>query len=346
MISKNFWKNKNVMVTGHSGFKGMWLSLVLKHFDAKVTGLSLENVNSDIYKSLNSKKFFEKEYFLDLSQDINNLNEEIFSENKFDIIFHFAAQPLVSTASLDPLGTLKTNIFGTFNLIEMIITHNTTSVLVVATTDKVYKYSENMNDENAHLGGIEFYSSSKVGQEMIVEAFKNSEKNKNLHISTVRSGNVLGPGDGASDRLMTDLTNSLKRDKDIILRNPNSIRPWQDILDSIDGYLLVAKRNYDLNKGDIFNLNSEMNNETTTREIVESMIKKWNSKIKITVVESDFHESFKLRIDSSKANQILGWKSKLNIEDILDKIVEWEKNEKNIDLEDVSFDQIKTYYSI
>ena len=346
MNSKNFWKNKNVLVTGHSGFKGMWLSLVLKYFDAKVSGLSLENKYSDIYKSLDSEKFFESEYFLDLSDEVKLIDENIFSDNKFDIIFHFAAQPLVSVASLNPLETLKTNILGTYNLIDLIIKFDTTKALIVATTDKVYKYSENKNDENAHLGGIEFYSSSKVGQEMIIEAFKNDEKNKNLNISTVRSGNVLGPGDGGTNRLMTDLITSLKLNTDIILRNPNSIRPWQDILDSVDGYLLVAEKNYVSNEGEIFNLNTVINNETTTREIVESMIKKWDSEINITVEQADFHESFELRIDSSKANKVLGWVGKLNIKDILDKIVQWEKNEKKLNLEDVSFEQIKTYYSI
>ncbi len=343
-MNNKFWNKKNVLITGHSGFKGMWLSLVLKSFDANVSGLSLEKTSSDIYKSLDSNKYFDNEYFIDLSETSEELNN-VFSRNKYDLIFHFGAQALVSVASKNPFDTLKTNIFGTYNLIDKIIDSNTTNSLIVATTDKVYKNSENMNDEEAHLGGKEFYSSSKVAQEMIIEAFKNHDKNKSLNISTIRSGNVLGPGDGAPDRLMTDLITSLKNKKDIVLRNPNSIRPWQDILDSISGYLLVAQRNIETSSGDIFNLNSEKNNETTTEEIVEKTIDKWKSEISILVEESDFYESFKLRINSDKAYNLLGWESKLDIDNILDKIVEWEKNEGAVSLEKVSFNQIDEYFS-
>ena len=170
----------------------------------------------------------------------------------------------LSVAEIDSkrnLSRATITTYGSQEVIDLIIKFDTTKALIVATSDKVYKYSENKNDENAHLGGIEFYSSSKVGQEMIIEAFKNDEKNKNLNISTVRSGNVLGPGDGGTNRLMTDLITSLKLNTDIILRNPNSIRPWQDILDSVDGYLLVAEKNYVSNEGEIFNLNTVINNE-------------------------------------------------------------------------------------
>ena len=345
MTLENFWNDKNILITGHSGFKGMWMTLVLKNFNAYVTGISRTGKGSNVYNLLDSNKFFEDEYFFDLSENLTQENKEIFAKKKFDIIFHFAAQSLVSIAAKDPVRTLKTNVLGTYNVIDTVLNNETSNCMVISTTDKVYKNSEDLNNEESKLGGSEFYSSSKVAQEMVIESFKNSTHNRKLNLSTVRSGNVLGPGDGASDRLMTDLIKSLKDEEDIILRNPNSIRPWQDIMDSIYGYLLVAKESYTSNTEDIFNLNTEINNEVTTKEIAEKAIQKWNSNINIVESkEMNFYEASKLRLDSSKAKSILGWKSKLNIDITLDKIVEWEKSNDQDEREKVSFNQIDDYF--
>ncbi len=347
MTLENFWNNKKVLVTGHSGFKGMWMSLVLNYFNASVTGISKTGKGSNAYKTLDSNKYFENEYFLDLSEPLNEDNKKIFKNQNFDIIFHFAAQSLVSIAAKDPIRTLKTNVLGTFNIIDVILKSKISNCMVISTTDKVYKNTENLNNEDSKLGGSEFYSSSKVGQEMVIESFKNSIHDRKLNLSTVRSGNVLGPGDGAPDRLMNDLIKSLKKDEDIILRNPNSIRPWQDILDSIYGYMLVAQESYISNSEDIFNLNTEINNEVTTKEIANKTIKKWNSDIKIIESnETNYYEASKLRLDSSKAETILGWKSKLNIDITIDKIVEWEKSKNKSDCETISFKQIENYFKI
>ena len=341
----NFWNNKKVLITGHTGFKGMWLTLVLKSFNASVTGISNKSVGSDIYRVLETDKYFNSEHFFDVSSDISNENKSIFSENEFDVIFHFAAQAVVSKAAVDPLTTLKTNVIGTFQVIDLSIKNEASNCIVVATTDKVYKNSSDLNNEESQLGGAEFYSSSKVAAENVIESFKNSPENTSTSISTVRSGNVLGPGDGASDRLMTDLTNSLKEGKDIILRNPNSIRPWQDILDSIYGYMLVAELNYTKKQADIFNLNSEINNEITTKEIAQKMIEKWESNINIIESKDNaFYEAAKLRLDSTKANKILNWKSKLNIDQTIEKIVDWENANDSSEAEKISFDQIDKFF--
>ena len=325
MTLKDFWNNKKVLITGHSGFKGMWMTLVLNYFNASVTGMSRIGNESNAYKNLDSNKYFENEYFLDLSEPLSEENNIIFKNNNFDIIFHFAAQSLVSIAAKDPIGTLKTNILGTYNIIDVILSNKTSNCMVISTSDKVYKNTQDLNNENSELGGSEFYSSSKVGQEMVIESFKKSIQNRKLNLSTVRAGNVLGPGDGAPNRLMTDLIKSLKNEEDIILRNPNSIRPWQDIIDSIYGYMLVAQESYMSNSEDIFNLNTEINNEVTTKEIAEKVINKWNSSINIVESkETNYYEASELRLDSSKAESILRWKSKLNIDTTIDKIVEWE----------------------
>jgi len=344
MINSNFWNNKKVLITGHTGFKGMWLSLILKSIDASIYGLSYGN-HSDIYKRLGGEKYFDEEYFYDLSNYEESGLESVFSENKFDLIFHLAAQSLVPTAVKYPLETLNTNIFGTYQVLNFSNMFETTNSIVVSTTDKVYRDPSEYNNELSPLGGHEFYSTSKVAQEMVIEAFKNLTEKGDLNISTVRSGNVLGGGDGAKGRLLTDLVKALKNKEDIILRNPNSIRPWQDIMDSLYGYLLVAEENYSSKKGDIFNLNSEINNEITVKEIAQKMIDYWKSEIRI--VESkgnDFYESSELRLDSSKAKNLLAWNDSVSIDQIIEKIVEWEKAEDEKSSELISFNQINNYF--
>ncbi len=344
MINNNFWGNKKVLITGHTGFKGMWLSLILKSIDASVYGLSYGN-QSDIYKRLGGEKYFDEEYFFDLTKFEEKGLESVFSENKFDLVFHLAAQSLVPTAVKYPLKTLNTNIFGTYQVLNFCNIFETTNSIVISTTDKVYRDPSEYNNELSPLGGHEFYSSSKVAQEMVIEAFKNLTKNGGLNLSTVRSGNVLGAGDGAKGRLLTDLLNALKNKEDIVLRNPNSIRPWQDIMDSLYGYLLVAEENYSSKKGDIFNLNSEINNEITVKEIAEKMINHWNSDI--AIIESkdnEFYESSELRLDSSKAKNLLSWNDSVSINKIIEKIVDWEKAEDEKSAEQISFNQINNYF--
>ena len=241
-IDKSFWNDKNVLITGHSGFKGIWLSIILKELGSNIIGISKENLNSELYDFSSSKEIFVEEHFIDLGMTSSDELKKVLSNKKFDIVFHLAAQSLVPEAYINPLDTLKVNIFGTFHVLMACAENNLTNSVVVSTTDKVYKHASSQNNEDSSLGGYEFYSSSKVSQEMVIDAFKNySEK---INISTVRSGNVLGPGDGAKGRIVTDIINSLRTETEVELRQPFSIRPWQDILDSLYGYLLVAQNNY------------------------------------------------------------------------------------------------------
>ena len=323
---QSFWKDKKVLITGHSGFKGMWLSIILKKLGSELVGISKENSNCFLYGSYINKDIFTNEYFCDLSSDKNKLLDKVLQEQKFDIVFHLAAQALVPEAFKNPQQTLMTNIMGTFNFISLILENNVTNSLVVATTDKVYKYPKNKNTEESHLGGHEFYSASKVSQEMVLEAFKSLDIN--LSISTVRSGNVLGPGDGAEGRIVTDIIFSLKNNLDIILRQPNSIRPWQDILDSLYGYILIAEQNYKNKVSEIYNLNSDLNKEVSVLNIANKFLNQWGSTSNIVhKSEKVFHESEELRLDSSKAIKNLGWESSIKIDEIISKICEWEKAE-------------------
>ena len=341
---QNFWINKKVLITGHSGFKGMWLAVILNIFGAKVYGLSDFSVISKIYEKINGKKFFEKEFKVDISKDIKTL-KKIFNQNEFDVIFHFAAQALVYEAQINPLKTLETNIIGTFNIISEIQNSECTDSLIVASTDKVYKFTDQYNDEKASLGGNEFYSASKVSAENIIDAFVNTNKTSSLKISTVRSGNVLGGGDGAKGRLLTDIVDAAKKGEKIYLRNPIAIRPWQDVLDSLSGYLKVAEFNFINKNVGQFNLNSDLNSKLTVGEIVNLVLEIWESKIEIVEnSEEHFFETNFLRLNSSKARDVLGWKETVEIEEMITKIVNWEKADSESAVEKVTISQINKYF--
>lgn len=343
VIDQSFWRDKKVLITGHSGFKGIWLSIILKKFGVDVTGISKLNSNSLLYDSYEKSSIFTNEYFVDLSIDDNNLLQKSLKGKEFDIVFHLAAQALVPEAYKNPQQTLMTNIIGTYNFISFILKNNISNSLIVSTTDKVYKYPENENSEESHLGGHEFYSASKVSQEMVLEAFKSLNK---LSISTVRSGNVLGPGDGAEGRIITDIIFSLKNNLDLVLRQPKSIRPWQDILDSLYGYILIAEQNHKDKVSEIYNLNSDLNNEVTVSTIANKFCNQWGSKSNIIHEEENiFFESKELRLDSSKAIKNLGWKSTIKIDEIILKICEWEKADSLKSKAEIIDKQIDSFFA-
>jgi len=329
-MDKVFWENKNILITGHSGFKGCWLALILNQYGAKVFGISNNSNSSKLY-NLHSKNYLEKEYTLDISKKCTEF-ENIFIENNFDVIFHLAAQSIVSEAKNNPSLTLKTNILGTFNILEMVDKYASDSALIVSTTDKVYRNSEIENTEDDVLGGKEFYSMSKVASENVIDTYLNSINN-NLNVTVIRSGNVLGPGDNAKDRLIPDLVESLKSKKNIILRNPNSIRPWQYVLDSLFGYILAAEKSIKSSVHGKFNLNSEKNSHFKVIDIAKKMNKIWGAEVEIKIEKNkDIEDAAVLRLDSSKAKNILGWHSDTSMDEILFTIYKWENNLNQIEL--------------
>tara|TARA_B100001029_G_C15059811_1_gene457441 strand:+ start:266 stop:1291 length:1026 start_codon:yes stop_codon:yes gene_type:complete len=339
MVNKEFWQNKKVLVTGHSGFKGAWLSIILNNFGSKVYGLSSNTNVSKIYE-LHNKNYLEKEFIIDIKDNSEDLIQ-IFKTNEFDYIFHLAAQAYVSNAKKDPRETLLTNILGTYNILELNQTHQTSKNLVISTTDKVYLNPSNMNIESDPLGGFEFYGVSKASAEMVIEAYSNFDIDFNIRV--VRSGNVLGPGDYGKDRLLTDVLNSLNNNLPIVIRNPESIRPWQDILDSLSGYLLVAENCSTEFKYDKFNLNAEINANFTVIEVVNMLVDNWPNKTEVKVENnSNLLESEILRLDSSKAKSTLGWSEKISMKEIITKLVEWETNIPNI--EKTTKNQINHYF--
>ncbi len=331
----DFWKKKKVLITGHTGFKGGWLAVFLKTLGSELYGISKSKENG-IYDLANLSSIFKGEFFLDIGNDKKEKIEEILNEVKPDIIFHFAAQAIVSIGHLDPLETIRSNTLGTLNLCLAIKNSNYCKSVVVATTDKVYKNNEEENKENSFLGGNDFYSLSKVGAENIISILNDSFKNEPA-ISTVRSGNVLGGGDRGKDRLVVDLVSSFLNDEIFFVRNKKSIRPWQYVLDSIYGYLLIGEKNYTSKISEIYNLNSKINNEYTVEFLIKQFEKTLESEIKIDYLQESFSEKNILRLDSSKARDELNWSTETSIEKTISKIINWEQHYKNIDSASIDY---------
>ena len=342
MIDQGFWKNRKVLITGHTGFKGSWLACYLNYLGSEVYGLSDSEIISENYERIDKKKTFQSEYNLNIS-DKNDELSKVFNLD-FDFVFHLAAQGVVSTAKIKPLETLVTNIIGTFNVMNLVNENEKINGLVISTTDKVYSDTANSNLEESSLGGKEFYSASKASTEHIISAFINTISRKDLNIGVVRSGNVLGGGDGGKDRIVTDIINSLKNNEDIYLRNPGSIRPWQYILDSLNGYLMTGEYCVKNNQNEIFNLGSSENNEKKVMDLTENILKNWNSdkNIEIKQKQNSFYESEFLRIDSKKANNILGWQPLFDLEMISTAIVDWYKS----DNDEITIDQIDEFHKM
>ena len=339
----NFWNNKKVLITGHTGFKGSWLTIFLNYLGSEVHGLSREE-KPGIYSMANVKELLSSETQADISTYDTSVLSTAISKISPDIVFHMAAQSLVIKSYEDPKDTVYSNVIGTYNILDLINKSDNTKSLIIATTDKVYRYPEKENKEEAELGGSDFYSATKSSAELLISAFKNSSKNDNLNISVVRSGNVIGGGDRSENRLMTDLITALNNDKNFNLRMPESIRPWQYILDSLHGYLLIAQENFEDEKSDIYNLNSKINNDYNSQKIAELMFKNWGTKNEITFqTEIKYKEVDKLTIDSSKAIKKLNWMPKYSVEETVEEIVQWEKYHKINKGFDYSLNQIKKF---
>ena len=237
---RNFYKNKRVFISGHTGFKGIWLTSILLSFGAKITGLSLNDNKKKLFKEYVEYKKVNS-YF----GNIENYNflKKILNKNKPEIIFHLAAQSLVIDGYKFPLKTFRTNILGTLNVLEIGRNISELKSIIIVTSDKCYKNSNKLKSykETDDLGGIDPYSSSKAATEIVAESYLKSFFYKSeIGLATVRAGNVIGGGDWSKNRIVPDCMRSIKNDSKLILRNPNHIRPWQHVLDPLNGYLLLA----------------------------------------------------------------------------------------------------------
>ena len=331
---KKFWSKKKVFITGHTGFKGSWLSIILTYLDSSIDGYSLKpRKNSLFNKSMISQKLKSNTY-ADIN-DLRKLKKKI-KACKPEIIFHLAAQPLVIESYDEPLKTLNTNIIGTANLLDSIRNIKSIKSVVIITTDKVYKIKKDnrLYKELDQLGGFDPYSASKVGAEIVVESYiKSFFKNSNLEnkISTARAGNVIGGGDFSENRLIPDIISAINNKKKLKIRNPNHIRPWQHVLDPLMGYLILAEKQY-TNKVDnnehSWNFGPNKNNFKKVIDIVNYIKTSQKFKYILTKNNINFKETKILKLNSLKAKKKLNWTSKWNLTKSITKTLEWNKNTK------------------
>ena len=346
-VSKEFWKNKKVLITGHSGFMGSWLCLVLKIYGAKIYGISLKpNTKPSIFNLMNLEKSIFKNYFM----NINNLPKlkKTFISIEPDIIFHLAAQPLVKLSISNPIETFQTNVMGTVNVCEASRELKKLKKIIFITTDKCYKNTNSKKvrffKENDELGGNDPYSASKACTEIAINAYKNIFlKNKNVNVSTARAGNIVGGGDWAKDRLIPDIYRSLESKKILKIRYPNATRPWQHVLDVVNGYILLAQSN---NSG-AWNFGPMLKKTFKVKNILAE-IKKKNVHLNWKFEEPTIkQESINLNLDTKKAQKILKWKPKWNINKTLEQTNNWYNhfyNNKNI--KKFTINQIKKFYNL
>lgn len=321
-----FYKNKKILITGHSGFKGSWLTLILQKLGAEIIGYSLPpETNPNLYELLDFSDI--KSYFSDI-RDYNAL-ESIIKKEEPEIIFHLAAQPLVIDSYNDPIYTYSSNVLGTANILESIRKVSSVKTGVIVTTDKVYQAGENKQfTENDTLGGFDPYSTSKVCAELIVKSYNLSFFSKGeKHIASARAGNVIGGGDWSKDRLIPDIVRSIfEGNKPLVLRYPKAIRPWQHVLDPLYGYIELAKKLHEDQKfASPWNFAPENDNSLTVQDIVKKSISVFG-KGEYTIQEQTMHETAILKLDSTKAKKYLNWNSKLGINDAMDWTLNWYKD--------------------
>ena len=333
MILTKKYRNKKVIVTGHTGFKGSWLSAWLILLGAKVVGISDNySTNPSHFKALKIKNKIQH-----YSTDVRNLKEikKIFIKHKPDYVFHLAAQPLVNASYIDPIRTFETNILGTLNVLESLRYIKKKCIAVIITSDKVYKNFEIKKGykETDILGGYDPYSASKASAELILKSYIKSyffKEKRNIRIGIARAGNVIGGGDWSENRLIPDCVKSWSKNKTVVLRNPKSTRPWQHVLEALQGYLLLSlklQKNKNLH-GQAFNFGPDNKFSHDVHSVVKLMGSFWtNIKWKTAKKRKvNFYESELLQLNSNKAKRLLNWKSILTFKESIQLVANWYKD--------------------
>ena len=353
---QGFFKNKKILITGHTGFKGSWLSRILLNWGADICGIALKpDTSPNLFDVLGIKKDI-KNHFC----DIRNFKgvKKITKEEGPDIVFHLAAQPLVRTSYDDPLYTFGTNILGTANLLQAIKEVGGVKSAVIITTDKVYedKKEGNFYKEEDKLKGYDPYSSSKAGAEIVIDSyiksFFNPKDYNKVHktlIASARSGNVIGGGDWQKDRIIPDIVRAVfEQKKKLIIRNPQSIRPWQYVLEDLEGYLMLAKKLYQGKKrfSGAWNFGPDKKeNCLTVKELVEKSFKILKKGSYVVKKDLAKYEAGIVRLNIDKAKKELKWRPKIGIDKTLELTFDWYRNfyEKK-DCPDFTDNQIKSFF--
>ncbi len=333
-INKNFWREKKVFITGHTGFKGAWLSMWLRLLGANVAGFALPpSTTPNLFSVLSLKE--------DISSVFGDIRDFDLVKNyikKFDpeIIIHMAAQAIVRQSYQYPIDTFTVNAIGTAHVLEAARYTDSLKAIVCVTSDKCYDNKEWLwkYRETDSLGGWDPYSASKGCAEIIIASYRNSFFNRDNYekhgvaVGSVRAGNVIGGGDWGQDRLIPDIMRAFSENERVVIRNPYSIRPWQYILDLLSGYLILAERLYEDGKNymEAWNFGPNENEEITVRDMVQLICKMWGNDAQWELDKSNVdypHEAFTLKLDSSKSRTRLGWAPKLSLDSSLKCVVEW-----------------------
>lgn len=347
-MNEGFWKGKKVLITGHTGFKGCWLTLWLKRLGAEVCGFALAPEDSpNLFENLELEK-----QVISIIGDVRRLDafEKVLVDFKPEIVFHLAAQSLVRKSYREPVETYMTNLIGTVNVLDAVRRVDFVKAVVIVTTDKVYENKEWhwAYRENERLGGFDPYSNSKACAELAVAAYRNSffAESETL-IATARAGNVIGGGDWSEDRLVPDIFRSLIFGEKLEIRNPHSIRPWQHALEPLDGYLKLAEKLYrgEKNFASAWNFGPEEVDSKPVGWILQEIKRIWNEPVNWEIADGiQPHEARLLKLDSAKAKSELNWSPKLSLDEAVGMTVEWYrgfKDKKN--LTELTNDQIDFY---
>ena len=348
MQMTGFFKDKNIMITGHTGFIGSWLTKRLVMLRANVCGYSLAPpTNPNMFDAAQIGR-----EITDIRGDVRDKEylHKTVSDFQPSIVFHLAAQPIVLESYDYPKETFETNVIGTVNLLDSLRRAASTKTVIVVTSDKVYQNNEWVYPyrESDPLGGKDPYSASKSCQDIVVDSFRESYFLKSgVGISAVRAGNVIGGGDWARDRIIPDIVRGIVNNETVIIRNPDSVRPWQHVLEPISGMLLLAeKMSENLRYSGAWNLGPSNQKRISVKELADKFIECWGKGSYKFQKSTDSKEAYYLQLDISKAKQELGWVPTYDIDTIVKKTVEWYKTYyQDDDVELRTKMQINSYFS-
>lgn len=346
----SFFKNKKVLITGHTGFKGAWLSKILINAGARVIGYSLEAPTNPSVFELSGIEKQMTSYIADI-RDLSKL-KEVFEKEQPEIVFHLAAQPIVREGYKMPVYTYETNVMGTVNICECVRLNPCVKSFLNVTTDKVYENDDRdvAFSEDMPLDGFDPYSNSKSCSELVTHSYKKSFfDNMGIAVSTARAGNVIGGGDFAKDRIIPDCIRAIEKGEKIVVRNPNSTRPYQHVLEPLKIYLMIAKGQYENRTLEgYYNVGPDETDCRTTGDLVTLFCEKWGNGAEwVDISEPNApHEASFLKLDTTKIKTVFGWTPRWSVEEAVEKIVEWTKIYlERGDISAIMDKQIKEFFS-
>jgi CDP-glucose 4,6-dehydratase len=336
------------LITGHTGFKGSWLALLLKSQGHKVSGISLDPINKSLFMQAKLFEIFCNDIRLDIRKSTQLL--KTVNEVKPDVLIHLAAQPLVRESYKTPLETFEINVMGTLNILKSTQNLPSLQAVLIITSDKVYKNHNRhvRHREGDELGGDDPYSASKAAADIATQSWITSFAK--LPIAIARAGNVIGGGDWSRDRIVPDMVDSFNEGKSIELRFPQSLRPWQHVLDCLSGYMKLIDFQIKSGKGGIWNFGPSTTTRYTVQELADTFAKKWGRNASVTLnsrnLDPFLHESSYLQLDSEKARRELSWDNQLDFQETIQWTVDWYKQINSVDARTLCINQINNFLSL